>query len=54
MPKKAGKLTMDRTRKRDKPCKRWWDKFEMDLNIKGKKKTGRQWSETIGNRGRKC
>jgi hypothetical protein len=43
---------VDRTRKRDRSHKRWWDKVEADLNIKGKKKTGRQLSETVGNRGR--
>jgi len=38
---KPGTMTMDGTRKRDRPCKRWWDEVEVDLNIKGKKKTER-------------
>jgi len=43
---------MDVTRKTDKACKRWWDEVGVDLNIRGKKKTCRQLSETTGNRGR--
>jgi hypothetical protein len=49
MPKKIGTLTMDGKRKTDRPCKRWWDGVEVHLNIKEKKKTGRQLSQTVGN-----
>jgi len=47
-----GHLTTDGTRKRGGACKRWWDEVGVNLNIRGKKKPGRQLSKTVGNRGR--
>jgi hypothetical protein len=37
-----------RTRKRGRPHMRWRDKFKKDLNIKGIRNTGRQWSQMNG------
>jgi len=34
-----------RTRKRGRPHMRWRDKFEEDLNLKGIRNIGRQWSQ---------
>ena len=42
---------MEGTRTR-RPCKRWWEEVEEDLTIKGIKKMGRQWSETVTKEGR--
>ena len=41
MEKQIATVTMERTRKRGRPRKRWRDEVEDDLNIMGIKKTGR-------------
>jgi hypothetical protein len=33
MPKQIATAKMEETRKRGRPCKRWRDEFEADLNI---------------------
>jgi hypothetical protein len=39
-----------RIRKRGRPHMRWSNKCEEDLNIKGIRNTGRQWSQMNGER----
>jgi hypothetical protein len=51
MPKQIATPTMKGTRKKERPCKRWRDEVDEDLNIIGIQ-TGREWSETVRSGGR--
>jgi hypothetical protein len=54
LPERIAAAKIERKRKGIKPCKRWRDEVEVDLNKMGGKKRGRQWPQTVGNRGRLC
>jgi hypothetical protein len=48
MPKQIATTTLEGTRKRGRPRKRWTDEVEEDLNMM-RIKTGRQWSRAVRN-----
>jgi hypothetical protein len=49
--KQIATLTVEGTRRRERPRKRWRGEVEEDLTIMGIKKTGTKLPETVGNGG---